>query len=582
MGNEMIRGLGAFLATVLLAWAAPFGAAAATSRADDDPDDPVLRAMEREVARAMAGLADQAPPPYFLAVEVTETRGLRITGEEGGLQGYAPTRSRWVDVDVRAGGPGLDSTHALRSGRDRSRKHGRQLALDDDVDVLRRGIWREIDRRFLEAQERWAAVESDRQVLVEEEPAEDLAAVEPVRAVLPRADLDIDLTAWEETVRRTSRLLAESEVVHDGSVQLAAEAETRWFVSSEGTRLRHPRIHLRVSVRVDTVADDGEVLRLHHAWDAHGPAGLPAEGEIASRVREMEVLLAELREAPEQDPYTGPALLTGRAAAVFFHEILGHRLEGHRLKRVDDAQTFRGRVGEAILPEFLSVHDDPAVARSGTQDLNGHYTFDSQGVPGLRTTLVDHGELVDFLQSRSPVRRGEHSNGHGRRQRGFDAVTRQGNLLVEASETMDEAALRRELLRRATAAGLEYGLQLEDIQGGFTLTGRKMPNAFDVKVVTARRVYADGRPDELVRGVDLIGTPLVTFGQIVAAGDRPEVFNGSCGAESGWVPVSAVAPPLLLAEVETQRKSKGQDTPPLLPPPRPVAPGSATGEEVSP
>ena len=162
---------------------------------------------------------------------------------------------------------------------------------------------------------------------------------------------------------------------------------------------------------------------------------------------------------------------------------------------------------------------------------------------------------------------GELSNGHGRRMPGKDAVARQGNLLITASETIDEEALRKELLERVRDEDLEYGLLIDDIQGGFTFTGRSMPNAFEVKAVLAWRVYADGRPDELVRGADLIGTPLVAFNQIVRASDQYSVFNGMCGAESGWVPVSAVAPALLVAEIETQRKPKGQNMPPLLPPP---------------
>jgi len=535
--------------------------------AEPEASDPVLEALVAEIDRAMAELQNVDPPPYYLAAEVTETDSVSMSAEEGGLQGYRPELGRWLDVDVRVGRPELDSTHPLRSGRDRTRRHGRALTVSDDVGVIQRGIWRELDARFVEAQERWAKVESDQQVLVEEEPAEDLAATDPVTDLRPPAAMELDLARWEAVLRSASAVLAKSEVAHDGAVKLSATSHTRWFVSTEGTRIRDARTYLRLSINVDTMASDGEELSLHHSWNAASEAGLPPEDEVVAAVREMEALLAELREAPAQDPYTGPAILSGRAAAVFFHEILGHRLEGHRLKRVDDAQTFRDMVGEAILPTFLSVTDDPTVPRLGDQDLNGHYLYDSQGVPASAVSLVDDGILVDFLQSRSPVHKGDRSNGHGRRQRGYDAVTRQGNLMVTASRSDPFDALREELLRGVERAGLEYGLQIEDISGGFTLTGRTMPNAFDVKVVIARRVFADGRPDELIRGIDLIGTPLVTFGQIEMAGTEVEVFNGRCGAESGWVPVSATSPALLVGEIETQRKSRAQLTPPLLPPP---------------
>ncbi len=576
MGAAAVSDLRRTLAamTLALAWCAVPGAARAQQAPPaEDPDDAVLAAMRAEVERAMGILANTEMPPYVLGVEVTEATAVHLAGEEGALQGYAPGTSRRVDVDIRIGGPELDSTHALRSGRDAAgRGHGRELALGDDRGVIQRGIWREVDARYVEAAERWAKVVSDKAVLVDEEPAEDLAPVEPVQALYPREPFDVDLSAWEETVRQASAVLAGSPVIHDGSAQLVGGVETRWFVSSEGTRVRHSSSHWRFIIRVDTVADDGTALQLSTILDARHPSGLPDREALVEEARRIERQIAALREAPEEEPYAGPAILTGRAAAVFFHEILGHRLEGHRLKRIDDAQTFRNMLGQPILPPFLSVADDPTVSRMAGVDLSGHYLFDNQGVPAQRAPLVEDGVLVGFLQSRSPVRQGERSNGHGRRSAGKDAVTRQGNLIVSASETMTDAELRAELVRLAREAGLEYGLLLDDIHGGFTFTGRAIPNAFNVNAVIAYRVYVDGRPDELVRGVDLIGTPLATFAQIVAAGDTPEVFNGSCGAESGWVPVSAVSPPLLVARIETQRKAKGQNQPPLLPPPTAAPP----------
>ena len=146
----------------------------------------------------------------------------------------------------------------------------------------------------------------------------------------------------------------------------------------------------------------------------------------------------------------------------------------------------------------------------------------------------------------------------------MSVVARQGNLIVEAHRQFTDAQLRQKLLTAVRRKGLDHGYVVDDITGGFTFTGRVTPNAFSVQPVTVWRVWADGRPDELVRGVDLIGTPLTTFSRIIAAGDTPKVFNGSCGAESGWVPVSAVAPDLLISEIEVQRSEKGHDRPPLL------------------
>jgi TldD protein len=279
--------------------------------------------------------------------------------------------------------------------------------------------------------------------------------------------------------------------------------------------------------------------------------------------KEMEGLV----KAPINEPTVGPALLTGRAAAVFFHEVFGHRAEGHRQKDITEGQTFAKKVGEPILPEFLSIVDDTTRKKLGNEDLLGYYQFDDEGVPAQKVTLVDRGILKNFEMSRSPLVGFPHSNGHGRRQLGATPVSRQGNLIVESSKTMTNAQLRAKLIELVKQQGKGYGLLIDDIAGGFTFTGRGQPQAFQVQPLVVYKVFADGRPDELVRGVDIVGTPLAALTKIVATGDTPEVFNGYCGAESGSVPVSAVSPAILTSELEVQKKETDTDRPPILPPP---------------
>jgi predicted Zn-dependent protease len=279
--------------------------------------------------------------------------------------------------------------------------------------------------------------------------------------------------------------------------------------------------------------------------------------------KELEGLVA----APINDPIVGPALLTGRAAAVFFHEVFGHRAEGHRQKDVTEGQTFSKKVGEQILPSFLSIADDTTLKKLGTQDLLGYYQYDDEGVPAQRVVLVDHGILKNFEMSRSPLTGFPNSNGHGRRQLGATPVSRQGNLIVTSSKMVSNAELRAQLIELIKAQGKPYGLLIDDIAGGFTFTGRGQPQAFQVLPLVVYKVFPDGRPDELVRGVDIVGTPLAALTKIVATGDTPEVFNGYCGAESGSVPVSAASPAILTSELEVQKKESSTDRPPILPPP---------------
>jgi TldD protein len=281
----------------------------------------------------------------------------------------------------------------------------------------------------------------------------------------------------------------------------------------------------------------------------------------------MVALLQQLRSAPVVDPYSGPAILSGRAAGVFFHEIFGHRIEGHRTKQADDAQTFAKRLNQPVLPEFLSVVFDPTLERDGATELVGHYVYDDEGVKARRVVAVDRGILKTFLMSRSPVAGIVQSNGHGRAMAGLPPVSRQSNLVVDASETVPFADLVARLKREIARQGRPFGLYFQNIEGGFTFTGRMIPNAFNVLPNVVYRIYPDDRPMELVRGVDLIGTPLTTFGRILAASRERETFNGMCGAESGMVPVSASSPALLVGEVEVQKKLKSQEGLPVLPAP---------------
>jgi predicted Zn-dependent protease len=252
---------------------------------------------------------------------------------------------------------------------------------------------------------------------------------------------------------------------------------------------------------------------------------------------------------------------------VFFHEIFGHRIEGHRQKNVNEGQTFKKKINERILPTFMSVVFDPLLKSLDGDALMGSYTFDDEGIKARKVTVVEDGIFKGFLMSRSPIEGFDKSNGHGRAAPGKRPVARQSNLIVETKEHVTEAALRNMLIEECKKQNKPYGLRFQQVEGGFTLTGRTIPNSFNVLPILVYRVYADGRPDELVRGVDLIGTPLATFERIIAASNEVETFNGVCGAESGWVPVSASSPSLLVREIEVQKKDKSQERLPILPAP---------------
>jgi predicted Zn-dependent protease len=304
-------------------------------------------------------------------------------------------------------------------------------------------------------------------------------------------------------------------------------------------------------------------------FEADEAGHLPDQKTVIDKTLAMAKNLVALRTAPITEPFNGPAILSGRASAVFFHEVLGHRLEGQRQRGDTEGQTFTKQLGKPILPAFLSVSDDPTLSQFEGHPLSGHYTYDDEGQSARRVDLIADGVLKTFLMSRLPIASFSTSNGHGRAEVGHMPAGRQGNLIVTSSKSVSDAQLRQMLIDEAKKQGKPYGLYFEDISSGFAVTTRNAPQAFSVIPLVVYRVYVDGRPDELVRGVSIVGTPQTVLKGILATNDKQDIFNGICGAESGQIPVSAVAPAMLLGTIETQRQAQGTARPPILPPPSP-------------
>ncbi|MES2766875.1 MAG: TldD/PmbA family protein [Bacteroidota bacterium] len=533
-------------------------------------EKPVLSAMKKELSRTMTELASQPQPPFFLSYSVTETRGVRMSASFGKIEGAADVHNRILDIDLRVGDYQLDNTHPIRGASFEfgSGAGAAFLPLGNDETALRSVIWSATDRSYKAAMERYGKVVTNMAVKVrEEDTSADLSREKAYSFSSAPLPFNIDTLAWKDKLRRLSAVFASEPWLYDGNVYMQAEVLTKYFVNSEGTEVEQSEPQIRVFATARTKADDGMTLPLYRSYFAFSPENLPSEAQIAEDIRKMILLLKDLRTAPLAETYTGPAILSGEASGVFFHEIFGHRVEGHRQKDANSSQTFKAFVGKKILPDFIDVVFDPTIKSLKNQDIVGYFKYDDEGMPGEKVTAVEKGIFKDFLMSRAPIEGFETSNGHGRRQAGYKPVSRQSNLLVQSSKSTTFDNLREQLRFEAKRQGKEYGLYFVEISGGFTFTGRTVPNAFNVQPLVVYKIFADGRPDQLVRGVDLIGTPLTTFNNITAAADDLGIFNGVCGAESGGVPVSASSPSLLVSTIEVQKKSKSQAKLPILPAP---------------
>lgn len=531
---------------------------------------PGLLALAAEVERAKQGLASKGDlAPYFVGYDLSDLETVTVTAQDGALVFSGDSALRALGVDVRVGSNELDSTHPIDGGFDRSRSSPEFVPIESDsVPVLRHLAWMATDRAYRQAAERFLAVQAASKVKVDiEDRSGDFSREPAVVHYAPPAELALDRAGWERTARELSARFRGKAHVLSSSVTFEGRATTRWIANSDGTRIQTGEPGYRILVRATAKADDGMELSRTETFEAATLAGLPEPGGVASAIDQVIDDLGALRQAPPAEPYLGPAILVGRAAGVFFHEIFGHRMEGERQKSEEEGQTFAKKVGHGVMPSFISVYDDPTLARFGSTDLNGFYRFDNQGVPAQRASLVKSGVLEGFLMSRVPVRGVTRSNGHGRAALGAAPVARQANLVVETSRAVSRDELRRELVQEAERQGKDYGLLFAEIEGGFTQTQRFSTQGFKVLPVLVYRVFTDGRPDQLIRGVDIIGTPLTALTTILAAGDDYAVFNGTCGAESGWVPVSAVSPSLLVRKIEVALRDKGSDKSPVMAPP---------------
>jgi len=528
--------------------------------------DPVLKAMQTEIARATTELGKAEQPPYYLGYTVYDQEYVVLVGAYGSLLTNAAGQRRFADVNMRVGKPELDNTH----GQSRpSGVNSGSLPLGNDGDAIARVLWELTDREYKRAVPSLMNVRTNTAVRAEEEDkSPDFSKEKPqthigeVEAAPP-----FDRTAWEGEIKRLSGVFRKYPEVYYATVMIQVQRTNSRMVSSEGSAIVSPSASTRLIMEAQTRADDGMDLLRVETFQAPAASNLPSEAELTRKIEKMATDLIALRKAPVAEPYDGPAILSGRAAAVFFHEVLGHRLEGHRQRDEEEGQTFTKKIGQEVLPKFLSVTDDPTVHEMGGMKLAGAYEFDNEGEPSRKVEVIKDGVLKNFLMSRMPIKNFEQSNGHGRNQPGRMPTGRQGNLIVTSTQTVPEADMRQKLIDEVKKQGKPYGLYFDDIQGGFTLTTRSLPQAFQVLPVLVYKVYADGRPDELVRGVDIVGTPLAALTRILTTGDQPKVFNGVCGAESGQVPVAAIAPSMLFSEMEVQKRAHEHERPPLLPPP---------------
>ena len=576
-----------FAALVALAVAAAPAHAPPDAPADDRLA--ILGAMEAELSRSMERLRLKGyDAPYFIAYQVKDVARSELGARYGALFEDDARRDRNLFVDLRVGSYELDSSAPdegpfLVAGEGPSWYAPKEAPLDGDTTALRNALWLATDEKLKEALSSFFKKRS-RDVYRQDDPARapSFTREAPSRHVDPPSPFPLDRDRWKALAREATARFRAHPAIFDASLKIVAEKQVRWFASSEGSALVTEQTIYGVHLQAVTRAPDGQLLEDGRDFYARTEAALPSAEELGRAAEAVIGELEALRKAPAIDPYTGPAILEPEAAGVLFHEAVGHRLEGERVDDDKEGQTYKGQVGQRILPAFLSIVDDPTLDSAGGTALNGSYAFDEQGVAAQRTVLVEDGRLATYLLSRKPVRPFERSNGHGRSQGARSPMARMANLVVESRRAVSPEELKRQLMKETRRQGKPYGLVIRDITGGNTNTMSYGYQAFKGTPRLVYRVDARTGAEELVRGVELVGTPLASVNKVMATSRDVKTFNGYCGAESGYVPVATVAPAILVGEIELQRVARASERSPILPAPwseaeRPAAPPRAPG-----
>jgi hypothetical protein len=493
---------------------------------------------------------------------------------------------------LRVGDYKFDNTNSIYTGNPRLGL----LPIDDDYQALRTQLWLSTDGLYKASADQITRKRAAVREIADPENTPDFSPASPVKVLQSASVLNVDLKRWEELSCRLSARFAKSPDVLESSVALRAIGSTYRLVNTEGSIVRVPQNLTTLDIRSSSLAGDGARVWDHELVSVFQPDQLPSEQELNRRLDSIASQTEALTKAPIGDDYTGPVLFEQEAAAQLMAQTLSDAIRLQRKPVAPPGANTQGteplesvwasRVGSRVLPEWLSITDDPQQTAFGGSMLAGHYEIDDEGVPAQRVAIVEKGVLKTFLFSRQPVRTYNTSNGHGRLPGAFGSQAAViGNLFVQADVTVPEAQMKAKLMEAVKAAGLKYGILIRKIDFPSTAKFEELQTmARDLQKngyvrtlntpILAYRVYADGR-EELVRAVHFKEFSARDLRDVKAASDHPYVFNylnngtsfDFLDLTSDAVTSSVICPSLLFESVDLSRTQEQAGRPPLVPAP---------------
>jgi len=378
-------------------------------------------------------------------------------------------------------------------------------------------------------------------------------------------NLDIDEDEIEEMLKDVTSRISRPEIL-DIYAELKVEKWDKYFLDTNGTKIFSTHSIYSTLLRIRAADDNNLIIPHLRAFNGSNISSIPSYDELLETGEEMVEELIDIINSPIQPNGTFPVILDHLNHGVFWHEVVGHSLEGHRMQENswgDKSTIFLERLGETVTPDFLSLYADPSI-----EGMHGSFKFDDEGIKSQKVNLIENGVLKSYLHSReSGGYFNTKSNGHARSEGGKDPCVRMSNLFVKSSNEVPYDELKENLIREVVDRKKPYGLILKDSLGGLTLPEASFFNTYPAHVF---RIYPNGK-EQRVRGIYIVGTPLEVLDHMVQTSDNYGTWKGFCGAESGKVPTSETAPDVLISSMEFNRipKSSYNDFHnPVLPKPK--------------
>ncbi len=511
--------------------------------------DALLEALLTELDRSKAQLRmDQVDPPYYIEYRVNDVDDYSAEAAFGALRENQRVRYRVIRVVVRIGDYKQDSYFGIGMGETNI------LPLDDDPIALRHQIWLATDDAYKEAvqafTEKRAAL---KQFSAEASPVDDFAMAPVVSLIEPTVSLQVDEPAWKKSIEDATSLYRQYPDVQTVTASLRFSAVNEYLVNSEGTVTRNGKKLYSVQLNSTAQAADGMRLSRNPFWMVAKAEELPTHDKLIAESKKMLDTVVALRQAPiVEEEYRGPVLFAPDAAddvvaSLVGANVLGRKPQLGRPNRTTGA--FATSYKTRVLPNFMTVIDDPTLKDFDGKSLVGNYNVDDDGVKAQPVTLVENGMLINYLIGRQPIRDFPSSNGHGRAGAGTFPAPSLGVLVVKSSDTQSPEALKQRVIKMITEQGKPYGYRVETLGPGNT------PRLL-------YRIYPDGH-EELVRGAVFNELDVRALrSDLTSVGNDPMVSN-----RAGGIATTVISPSLLFDELEVKRADTSKDKLPDYPPP---------------